>query len=280
MLTVRALVLMLCALFAVPTHAQSLPCTALTAHLLAGGQAHGAGDYAKALYEYDCALTFAPDDPHILTARAQAQHALGNWQAALAGLDRAITAHPTHAGAYLARAEVAFSLRWYEFALKDAYDANALAPNDPHTYYWRGMAHLMLGEEENARLDLISALDLRYEPRDQLWQAFATLASSQGDHAKAIGYLENAIEVAPNHADYYRQVGDLHRKLNQPQDAVQAYQAYIALSNRADPIIVRYVETTHAQDGFMRQAPLALALVLGIALALRAGWQMWRAWRG
>lgn len=277
--SVRGIVLMLCALFAIPTHAQSLPCTTLTAHLLAGGQAQGAGNYAQALYEYTCALTFAPDDPDLLIAQAQAQHAIGNWQAALEGLDRIITAHPQNAKAYLARVEVVFSLRWYELALKDAYDASALAPDDAHTYYWRGMTHFMLGEEENARLDLISALDLGYEPRHQLWEAFATLARAQGDRPKALEYLKNAIESAPNHADYYRQIGDLYRLFNQPQEALTAYRDYIALSNRADPAIVRYVGTTQDQSDFLRQAPLILAIVLSIILTLRASWQMWRAQR-
>jgi tetratricopeptide (TPR) repeat protein len=112
-----------------------------------------AGKPARAESDLTLALALAPDDPDLLTDRAEAFAGGKRYPEAVADLDRALTIDPGRADALVFRAAAHRALGRLPAALQDVEAALRLAPNQPDALLERGNIRIMQNDEAGARAD-------------------------------------------------------------------------------------------------------------------------------
>lgn len=162
-----------------------------------------------------CALILAADPQcaEALTQRGIILLGESEYEAARADFDEALRADPGMALALVGRARAQQALGQTEAMSRDArraVEACSLAlearPDDPRTIYVRGLARLLLGQEEEALQDFITAGDLDeglvearserghiYRRRGRFAEAIAQFSAAVAQRPDyAVGYLERA----------------------------------------------------------------------------------------
>ncbi len=143
-----------------------------------------AGRPDKAATVLSEAVAVEPDDPDILTDRAEAFAGERNDRAALGDLDHALALAPQRVDALVFRAAAYRRLHRLEPALHDVEAALRLAPNDPDALLERGTLRHQMGDDRGARAD---------------WQRIAGLAPGDPAETAARDDLA-ALDVATGRA--------------------------------------------------------------------------------
>lgn len=112
-----------------------------------------AGDPVRAYADCGAALILAPDDPDILTDRAQAAAAAGHYRKAVGDLDRVLEKRPQAVDALVYRAAAYRALGRLDPALADADKAVSLQPRSLSALLERGNIRRLKGEKAGARAD-------------------------------------------------------------------------------------------------------------------------------
>jgi tetratricopeptide (TPR) repeat protein len=112
-----------------------------------------AGDPVRAYADCGAALILAPDDPGILTDRAQAAAAAGHYQRAVGDLDRVLKKDPNAVDALIYRAAAYRALGRLDPALFDADKAVSLRPHSLSGLLERGNIRRLEGDNVGARAD-------------------------------------------------------------------------------------------------------------------------------
>ncbi|HZS84757.1 MAG TPA: tetratricopeptide repeat protein [Stellaceae bacterium] len=120
-----------------------------------------AGDMARAESALTAALAAAPEDPGLLTDRAEIYGAEKRYREAIADLDHALKRDPERIDALVFRASAYRATGQLEPALRDVEAALRRAPDDPDALLERGNLRRLSGDEAGARQD---------------WQRLAALA--------------------------------------------------------------------------------------------------------
>jgi tetratricopeptide (TPR) repeat protein len=124
------------------------------------------GDLAKALGEFDRAITLDPHDELAYIAyleRGLIDGTLENYENALIDYDRAIELRPEYPEAYLLRGQVYDFLDEHEEAVADYTKAIELKPGFANAYAHRGFALEALGKRRQAIEDWKTAADMGHE---------------------------------------------------------------------------------------------------------------------
>jgi len=165
------------------------------------------GDHAGAIKDYDAALGINPNDSDALTNRGLARHELKQYKEALSDYRAALAADETQVDAYRNRALTFRALGDLSAAIEDYGDAIRLDPEDVEIYREREAVHREQKEQDAAAVDdtlaeltaAIAAAPQNAVPRRQRGLAFFEL----GEYALALSDLDEAVRLAPAHADTY-----------------------------------------------------------------------------
>ncbi|MDB5408886.1 MAG: hypothetical protein JWL84_3798 [Rhodospirillales bacterium] len=112
-----------------------------------------AGKPARAESDLTQALAFAPDDPDLLTDRAEAYAGEQRYPEAVADLDRALKIDPSRADALVFRAAAHRRLNQLPAALQDVEAALRLSPNQSDALLERGNIRVLQNDPTGARAD-------------------------------------------------------------------------------------------------------------------------------
>jgi tetratricopeptide (TPR) repeat protein/tRNA A-37 threonylcarbamoyl transferase component Bud32 len=200
------------------------------AHARSGFLYRLGGQYEPALKSLNKALELVPNDAFSLAERGEVQRRLGNWGEAITDCTRALQLNPKDSLAYRARG-LAYIHRQKEVQRKDMQQAvadltQALNLNFTEsvweTYLWRGEAHRLLGEYDEAIKDCDKALAhndkyvLAYGTRGAAYRARGSAAVAGGDGLRArqdfelaAKDLEKALELDDKYVFACREHGRL-----------------------------------------------------------------------
>lgn len=109
-----------------------------------------------------------PNDQNGLFNRGHSYEAAGDYQRAVSDYNRAIALKPDMAMAYEARGNSYYKLRQYDWAITDYSRAIALIPGNAEPYGNRGNAYLALARPDKAIADYTRALKLDPENKSAL----------------------------------------------------------------------------------------------------------------
>ena len=106
------------------------------------------------------ALGLTPNDPDLLTDRAEALAAQNKYKEALADLDQALARDPNRVDALIFRASAHRALDQLDPALRDADAALRLAPDEPDALLERGNIRRLKGDKAGARQDWLRVAEV------------------------------------------------------------------------------------------------------------------------
>jgi tetratricopeptide (TPR) repeat protein len=118
------------------------------------------GNAPRAAEMLTLALGLTPDDPELLTDRAEALAAQGKYGDAIADLDRALARDPNRVDALIFRASAHRALDQLDPALRDADTALRLAPDEPDALLERGNIRRLKGDKAGARKDWLRVAEV------------------------------------------------------------------------------------------------------------------------
>ncbi len=177
-----------------------------------------AGDYQKAIANYDEAIRLDPKDDLNYSARGVLYAFLGQYERAIQDYDEAIRIDPQYAEDYNNRGVAYNHLGLSERAIQDFDEAIRLDPKDAIPYYNRGNAYLNLGQYERAIQDFDEAILLDPQYEDAYYNrgvAYAIL----GQYERAIQDFDEAIRLDPLDADTYYLRGLVYEELGKSTEA-------------------------------------------------------------
>jgi Flp pilus assembly protein TadD len=197
--------------------APSLP----EAHLALGIVALGQGRSAEAATALARAQELAPGNDDVARRIAAAYDRLGREEEAEAMYQRAVALRPTYwrhvndlGVFYLHRGRM-------EEAKSQFRETIRLSPERHTGYANLAGAHLLAGEIEEAEPLLQAAIRIRAS--DSAHNNLAFVYYSTGRYAEAAEQYQKAIELSPEEAMYYGNLGDAYRQLGRRNDAEREY---------------------------------------------------------
>lgn len=125
------------------------------------------GLYSNAINDYDTAISKKEDYGEAYYRRGQNKYRLDQEEQALADFDEAIRLKPDYFDAYMQRGIILQELQEYPTALDDYTKAIEINPNDISVYYYRSETLYFLLQEDDARQDLLVALDLAKQQENE-----------------------------------------------------------------------------------------------------------------
>jgi tetratricopeptide (TPR) repeat protein len=166
---------------------------------LALAESHAAQQqWVKALETLGPFLEAEPADPRGLALRAEALLHAGRHAEAQDAFAHVLEVDPS-ADAHLALACLAESRGAQDEVLDHCRAAIALGGDDPRIFYLLGKTHAARGEMVEAETNLLEAL--RRAPKTcEIYESLAAHALATGDAAKALGYFQDLLALAPHHA--------------------------------------------------------------------------------
>ncbi|WP_339824435.1 tetratricopeptide repeat protein [uncultured Parasphingorhabdus sp.] len=188
--------------------------------------------YDRALARLDMALKYNPDAPELYILQGQALQAMGDNKAAASSFESAVALGEKQdqpalvmANYWLALGGAQEQAGIWPAALQALQKANELLPNSPTILNYLGYAQLERREnEEEAIAAIKQAHELRSDSpaiTDSLgWAYYIT-----GEHDRAIGYLENALEGQPKDPTINEHLGDAYWTAGRLYEARYAWRS-------------------------------------------------------
>ncbi len=214
------------------------------AHLALGVVALGQGRSADAATSLARAQELAPGNDDVARRIAAAYDGLGREEEAEAMYQRAIALRPTywrHANDlgvfYLHRGRIEEAKTRFRETIR-------LSPERHTGYANLAGAHLLAGEIDEAEPLLQAAIRIR--PSDSAHNNLAFVYYSTGRYAEAAEQYRKAIELSPEDAMYYGNLGDAYRQLGRRDDAAREYEHAI---ERERSVLAVNSEDTEARAG-------------------------------
>ncbi|MFF3129129.1 tetratricopeptide repeat protein [Streptomyces sp. NPDC057908] len=191
------------------------------AHVLRGRSHHGAGQFDRALADYDRALELDPDNAWTMANRSRAHHGLGQFGRALADLDRAMELDPDNAETVANRGGTHELMGQFDRACADYDRALELDPDDVWAMTNRGVTHWLMGQFDRALADLDRAMEL--DP-DNAWTVTSRGDTHRlmGQYDKALADYSHALRLDPNGQAHYGKAitPQTEQRPNREQDLV------------------------------------------------------------
>lgn len=186
-------------------------------HFLQGNAFYAAGDYDRALEQYNHALELRPDDPDTLNNRGMTLALLEHHEDALLDLNRYLGFSPDDPIALYNRGCILSSLKRHEEAVADYSRSLELSPRNPATLNNRGAAFHHLERFDEALADYSSSLELRPEDATTLSNRSLTLARLRR-YDEALAGFNRALQLQPGDAEIiYNRAGTLSLMARLPE---------------------------------------------------------------
>ena len=123
----------------------------------------------------------------------------------------------------------------FEEALVRFKDIALHYPNSPSAQTNLGMTYFRLGQLEEAKTHLLSALQLN--PKDVIaYNDLGMVSIKEKDYFMAVSYFEKAIQVSPSFPDSHLNLGKAHEQMGKPEKAILEYETYVNLPT-GDPVV-------------------------------------------
>lgn len=165
---------------------------------LALAEAHAAQQHwADALTALEPFLTAEPTDPRGLGLRAEALLHANRHEEAEEAFRHLLTVDP-NPEAHLALACLADARGALDGVLAHCGEARRLGGQDPRIFFLEGKAHLHRGNLTEAEASFLEARQ-RAPATPEIYEHLAALAFSRGEVARALGYFQQLLAVAPHH---------------------------------------------------------------------------------
>ena len=188
--------------------------------MLMGYYAHAKFQFDEAINYYKRSLKEKPGVPPVLIALAKAYRLAGNHLQALNTFQEVVKVAPGNP-------EILVGIGRSQFALGDLDNAEKSMHAALHVNPNLGIAYRVLGEIQRSRNE---ATD------------------------KVFAYFRKAIELDPNDADAYNDLGSCHVSAGDPESACQVYSQVLNRSDSSNPIIhSNLLFTLHNLDGLSRE---------------------------
>jgi tetratricopeptide (TPR) repeat protein len=187
---------------------------------LKGQYLHYLGKYEEALSSFDLSLELNPNDPDILTYRAEIYMHLGKHKEALADCNRSLNLQPNNNETLDVRGSAFSMLGKHKKALLDYNRSLTIRPNDPTTLANRGGAYHELKMYKKALKDYNNSLNLKPDDPDTLVNRSNTYYEL-GMHKKALKDCNHALKLEPNHVDALYNLACFYALENKPDDAIK-----------------------------------------------------------
>ena len=196
----------------------------------------GSLDFTQASEAWERAMSLAPGDARILREYGLFAVGVGRPDAGLAAARRAVVLDPLGARSHFTLGQTLFLAHRYPEAVTAYNDALALEPDSADTYGWRGLAYYALANFDSARSSCVSKSDAWVS----LW-CLAMAYDKLGRHADAeavLAKLTAAFGDAPAYQDatIYAQWGDRAKALEWLEKALQVRDPGLAML-RVDPFL-------------------------------------------
>jgi len=164
------------------------------------------GEYARAVEDYDQALSINPRDSDAYNSRATTYTALNQYDRAIQDLDEAIKLNPLSAIAFSNRCFARAVLDQLEPALADCNESLRLKRNIAGAYASRGFVHLKLRRYDAAITDY--NVELRMRPADSYALFGRGIAKQRkGDRRGADADIVAAETIKPDIAEHMARLG-------------------------------------------------------------------------
>ena len=135
-------------------------------HVLQGNAFYAAGDYDRALEEYNRALELRPDDPDTLSNRGVTLRHLQRYDEALVAYNRSLELRPDDPGTLNNRGVTLHILQRYDEALVDFNRSLEFRPDHPNTLYNRAGTYSHLHRASESLNGLREAISRDAEYRE------------------------------------------------------------------------------------------------------------------
>ncbi len=166
-----------------------------------------AGRFKEALEDYDQAISLNPESARTYISRGDQYlySDLANKQeAALKDYNMAILLSPGNAEYRIKRAKVLSQLEKPALSLQDLNAAEQMTPGNPEIFSLRSKIYFNQGQYDKARSDIEDYL--RLQPEDSsMWSNLGTLFRRNQQFSESIEAFNQAIQIKPDHLDYYYQ---------------------------------------------------------------------------
>lgn len=216
--------------------------------------------YDKAEEDFSEALIFAPENRTYILLRADARSQLGKYDEAIADIDYLLRREPHDASINFERGVISMAQKDTLAAHKSFSIAVQYDNQNPANWSARGLTNLLLGMENDALLDLTTAINLGSRwPGDyinrgilyykqhnyrgaladydkaieldktdgQTYYNRGVLRAELGDYNRALDDLSTAIDYEPDNTEMYYQRGVVLLQLGQWQEAISDFDVLI-----------------------------------------------------
>ncbi|HUS56117.1 MAG TPA: tetratricopeptide repeat protein [Thermohalobaculum sp.] len=142
------------------------------AHFNHGAANDSIGEYARAIEDYDRALSIAPDIEAAHFNRANAYFVLGEFEKAIEGFGETVRIDPDSAAAFNNRGEANSLLGENQRAIDDFNQALRIDPGYTDAYRNRGVVYESMGQYDRAVKDWDKEVQLGGAERAKWWQEY------------------------------------------------------------------------------------------------------------
>jgi tetratricopeptide (TPR) repeat protein len=196
---------------------------------------------------YDKMLKENPNDYETWLRRANEYYSHNEYTLALSDVDNALKCVPTSNNdvrmqAYLLRSNIYQQTGKNEQALQDINSVIAISPNSYVAIYQRANLEYELGKYDEAKADYRRMQRLNARSADA-FIGLARVAVKENNIGLANEYIDQAVQIDPNNADYYVRRASVRQSMGNDQGAVE--DLLVALStdsknSRATQGLVNY----------------------------------------
>ena len=188
-----------------------------------GMQHFEAGDYARAIYDFETALIFYPNHEASIESleiarslyveserepeseeefylRGERHFLAEDYENAILYYTQALAENPDHLDALIRRASALFHISNFESALQDLNYALLLDPANAEAFYNRGITYFVMDDYQNALVDLNRAIELN-PYNAEAYHSRAMLYFTIGDYERSVEDFEAYINFNPYDTD-------------------------------------------------------------------------------
>lgn len=200
-------------------------------HYNRGWSYFNAGDYDRALADFDKSIASKPDYADTYYSRAVAQHERGDRERSLADLDEYLRRKGEVAEAYINRARLFRRRGEFQAAFSELQRAGALDPGDRKVEMLRALVLSDLGEQGPARAEAEKAVSGL--PEAGAYYARALVAFRDNAIAAASADVEQALSLKDNFPAAHTLKGRIKEQQGEKDAAVASFRRALELPSKS-----------------------------------------------
>lgn len=198
------------------------------------GAAFGqAGDYERAMADFNAALKINPDFPQAYSNRALIHVRVKQLSQAIADYDRAISIDPNYVPAYVGRGNIYKLQKNYPQAIADYTHAIEIDAG-PIAYFNRGLSHQAMGQHGPALDDFGNALGFRPDSPD-IFYAKGLSEMALRKYENAFDDFYKAARGSKNNFEAWALRGQAAEAMGAKKEAARAYERSLQINPSFQP---------------------------------------------